>query len=718
MSESQRWIEDSGPRRMDRLKHGLGAFGRRTKDLGQTMREKLNTTNHQMVSASHTLMEKMDRFTHRQYTIAGRTVQEDRQISEGGFAFVWAAHEVTTHEEYVLKKIVCCDRATLKMAQREVDILGRLPHHPNLVRYYGHVLDKTENGASEVVLLFELCSGGHLLDLLERNRGRLSEDQILLAFADICAAVEVLHTMVPPIQHRDLKVENVLLGAGGAFKLCDFGSWSSEACNPSTMDKHGLSALQEQIDKYTTMMYRPPEMVDFYQQFEISEKVDIWMLGCILYTLMFYRHPFQDESSLAISNARYHFPSPSDVPYSQKLQDLTQWLLAQDPRNRPTAQQLVEILEHFHSNPDLPLPTPVLAIMEKKQRHRKLYETGGSEKEKEKEKRRSGEKHREKTKTKPKRRSSRSSTGTGGESGHSDFAKWDNAQMWPPIQSPGAVWGPWDEPSRASSAGEEAQEAPFDSWPEFSHVSSSSTAVPHDSRKNNGHHRSRSQSSTRKRERWPDGWDTIVSPTAESTTWATWPDSAGTERTRSLDRGRQSSEKSAIFNASFASWPPPTCPHRKGLSDSEGPVFAKTLSGAPCPPPVPLGKFSHKRACSDATGLAKSSFTTNKYPLEAPSLMHLTAEAWTPWPRGICENGATGLDALAVPVPWVQTVAPGTAGTAWWADTSNPSGAPKAHSRPSSVGALRPSNASGESAWPREDPGLLAPVHDKGVPWE
>merc|ERR1712107_111339 len=148
-----------------------------------------------------------------------------------------------------------------------------------------------------------------------------------------------------------------------------------------------------------------------------------------------------------------------------------------------------------------------------------------------------------------------------------------------------------------------------------------------------------SQSSTRKRERWPDGWDTIVSPTAESTTWATWPDSAGTERTRSLDRGRQSSEKSAIFNASFASWPPPTCPHRKGLSDSEGPVFAKTLSGAPCPPPVPLGKFSHKRACSDATGLAKSSFTTNKYPLEAPSLMHLTAEAWTPWPRGICENG-------------------------------------------------------------------------------
>ena len=46
-------------------------------------------------------------------------------------------------------------------------------------------------------------------------------------------------------------------------------------------------SFQEHIAKYTTMMYRPPEMVDFYQQFVISEKVDVWMLGCILFTLMF-----------------------------------------------------------------------------------------------------------------------------------------------------------------------------------------------------------------------------------------------------------------------------------------------------------------------------------------------------------------------------------------------------------------------------------------------
>merc|ERR1719460_801999 len=102
------------------------------------------------------------------------------------------------------------------------------------------------------------------------------------------------------------------------------------------MDKQQISTLTDNIERYTTMMYRPPEMIDFYQQFEISEKVDIWMLGCILFTLMLCRHPFQDESTLAISNARYDLPN--EKVYSDKIQDLTHWCLARDPRDRPSIQ--------------------------------------------------------------------------------------------------------------------------------------------------------------------------------------------------------------------------------------------------------------------------------------------------------------------------------------------------------------------------------------------
>lgn len=38
--------------------------------------------------------------------------------------------------------------------------------------------------------------------------------------------------------------------------------------------------------------YRPPEMCDLYLQYPVGPKVDIWMLGCVLYTLLFYKHPF------------------------------------------------------------------------------------------------------------------------------------------------------------------------------------------------------------------------------------------------------------------------------------------------------------------------------------------------------------------------------------------------------------------------------------------
>eukprot|EP00421_Protoceratium_reticulatum_P063579 CAMPEP_0168422872 /NCGR_PEP_ID=MMETSP0228-20121227/34017_1 /TAXON_ID=133427 /ORGANISM="Protoceratium reticulatum, Strain CCCM 535 (=CCMP 1889)" /LENGTH=873 /DNA_ID=CAMNT_0008436817 /DNA_START=8 /DNA_END=2625 /DNA_ORIENTATION=- len=346
---------------MDSIRAGYERIRRQTERVGdKVMKQALNSGVGSQVRHALTPM--------RQYTIGGRTVVEERQISEGGFAFVWAARDPRTNEELALKKIVCQDHEGMVMAKREVNILERLPSHPNVVKYYGHTVCNSEGRAKEVILLFELCTGGHLLDLLERNKGVLREERILSVFTDLCTAVAMLHTQDPPVQHRDLKVENVLLGADGLFKLCDFGSWNDEPCNPSNLDQQQISALQEHIERYTTMMYRPPEMVDFYQQFFISEKVDIWMLGCILYTLMFCRHPFQDESTLAIANARYHLPS--SPCYSQRLQDLCHWLLARDPQHRPSAMELLDVLQTFGNGGALPMPA---AVTEKRDQLRRLY---------------------------------------------------------------------------------------------------------------------------------------------------------------------------------------------------------------------------------------------------------------------------------------------------------------------------------------------------------
>mmetsp|Transcript_21549 Transcript_21549/g.87941 ORF Transcript_21549/g.87941 Transcript_21549/m.87941 type:complete len:386 (-) Transcript_21549:237-1394(-) len=183
------------------------------------------------------------------------------------------------------------------------------------------------------MIVTELIDGGSLADKLLRNQGStFSEREILRIMADTAHALAHLHAQQPPIAHRDLKLENVLYDRlQGRFKLCDFGSCTTKACRYESFQE--IAKEEEVIAAHSTLMYRAPEMVDLYQKKLVCEKVDVWALGCMFYTLCYSVHPFQDGTSLQILNAKYTTPeTPSYPPTFSKL---LASMLNPNPETRP-----------------------------------------------------------------------------------------------------------------------------------------------------------------------------------------------------------------------------------------------------------------------------------------------------------------------------------------------------------------------------------------------
>lgn len=274
----------------------------------------------------------------------------ERFLSEGGFAHVYVvqlSRPVDGNHKAVLKRVAVPDKEHLANMRTEVETMKRLRGHKHIVKYIDSHASQLKGGGYEVFLLMEFCEGGGLIDFMNtRLQNRLTEPEILKIFTDVAEGVACMHYLKPPLMHRDLKVENVLISTSGSsriYKLCDFGS-AAPARPPATTAAEGR-LIEDDINRHTTLQYRSPEMIDVYRKQPIDEKADIWALGVFLYKLCYYTTPFEEVGQMAILNARFKFPAYPR--FSDQLKLLIASMLRERPSDRPNIYQVLQKACHL-----------------------------------------------------------------------------------------------------------------------------------------------------------------------------------------------------------------------------------------------------------------------------------------------------------------------------------------------------------------------------------
>jgi serine/threonine protein kinase len=205
------------------------------------------------------------------------TVKVVKLLDEGGYSYVFLVKDLHTGEDFALKRLLIQDKEMYTNAKREIEFMKQLSGHENIIKLLA-TSDSKQGGSHEVYILMELAKDS-LISMLQRKLDEgthFPEEELLNIFLQICKAVGHMHSQNPPVIHRDLKVENVLQTVDGTYKLCDFGSATTQVFNPQSSKRDMLQA-EEEVSRYTTMAYRAPEMVDLYSGYSIDTKADVWV---------------------------------------------------------------------------------------------------------------------------------------------------------------------------------------------------------------------------------------------------------------------------------------------------------------------------------------------------------------------------------------------------------------------------------------------------------
>lgn len=249
------------------------------------------------------------------------------KIGEGGMGVVYRARYVGNDRIVAVKLLpddVAQNPTLVARFDRELEILTQLKHR-NIVHCFGGTTESKQR-----FYAMELVEGGTLADVL-RSKGRLSWDYVVEYGIQMCAALQ--HAHEKGVVHRDVKPANFLLNKAGKLKLSDFGLATIVAGQRLTMA--GRTA--------GTFLYMAPEQIRGKPP--ITNRTDLYALGCVFYELLTGHPPFQAEAPAEVLHKHLKEIPPrvakSMLDCPRELDDLVADLLQKDPELRPASAAAV-----------------------------------------------------------------------------------------------------------------------------------------------------------------------------------------------------------------------------------------------------------------------------------------------------------------------------------------------------------------------------------------
>ena len=253
------------------------------------------------------------------------------ELGRGAQSVVYLGYDPQLQREIAIKTLHFTrpdpgQNATLLSEARMVSKL----RHPNIVP----IFEAGEEGG-DLYLVFEYVPGKNLAEFL-RDSGALSPVKAVTLIRPILDAISAAHAQ--GIVHRDLKPSNILLDDNGTPRVMDFGIASR------------IEGRDADENEYTgTPAYMAPEYIE---RREVSERVDIFAAGLILYEMLTGRRAVEGSNVFQvmhrIANEDLRLPKDGGVTIDDSLAGILHKALAREPNLRyQTAQQFGAALDDF-----------------------------------------------------------------------------------------------------------------------------------------------------------------------------------------------------------------------------------------------------------------------------------------------------------------------------------------------------------------------------------